>query len=74
MDISEGEKRAPMGILKVSMEACTKMAISTLPFVLLKTHVMTMPKAMAMTTNLTISRKPLPPDLAKIPAVKPGSR
>ena len=34
--------------------------------VLLKTQVMTMAKAMAMTMNLSISRKPLPPvDLAQ---------
>jgi hypothetical protein len=35
------------------------MAISTLPFVLLKTHVMTMPKAMAKMQNFTIARRPL---------------
>jgi hypothetical protein len=81
--MSEGEKRAAMGIVKVSMEACTKIAISTLPLVLLKTHVTTVAKAMAMTTNLAISRKPLhqmtwpKPEPgtrggAKVPTVAPG--
>src|SRR5919206_2290976 len=59
---SEGEKRTPRGKLKVSMDACTNMAINTLPLVLLKTHVVTIAKVMAMTTNLTMSKKPLPPD------------
>src|SRR5258707_274997 len=39
-----------------SMDACTNMAISTLPLVLLKTHVMTMALAMANRPNLTIAR------------------
>lgn len=44
------------------MEACTNTAISTLPFVLLKTHVKMMVMAMAKMQNFTIARGLLPPD------------
>ncbi|MCA1729492.1 MAG: hypothetical protein LC751_08800 [Actinobacteria bacterium] len=62
---SEGEKRAAKGTLKASMDACTNMTMKTLPLVLLNTHVMTMANATAnataITTNLRMSMKPLPP-------------
>src|SRR3954449_13188079 len=45
-----------------SMHVCNKMARSTLPFVLLKTHVNMMAVAMAKRQNLTIARGLLPPD------------
>src|ERR687885_1839893 len=71
---SEGEKRTNKGALKVSMDACTNMAMNTLPLVLLKTHVVTMAKVMAMTTNLTIARKLLPPDVAAQVGTKNSGR
>ena len=39
-----------------SKEVCTKTAMNRLPFVLLKTHVMTMVKAIAAMTNITMLR------------------
>ena len=41
----------------MSKVACTKMAMSRLPFVLLKTHVMMMVKAVAEMTNRTMLRR-----------------
>ena len=40
----------------MSKDACTKIAMSRLPFVLLKTHVMMMVKAIAAMTNMTMLR------------------
>src|SRR5436189_5592441 len=40
----------------VSKEVCTKTAMNRLPFVLLKTHVMTMVKAIDAMTNITMLR------------------
>src|SRR3954463_9866849 len=63
---AEGLTEVPEDRLKgrkgESMHVCNKMARSTLPFVLLKTHVNTMAVAMAKRQNLTIARGPLPPD------------
>ena len=72
--ISEGEKGTPNRPLKSSMDACTNMAMNTLSLVLLKTHVMTTAKEMAMMTNLTMAKKSLPPDYAAPDGTKNSGR
>src|SRR6266487_476546 len=42
--------------INMSKDACIKVAISKLPFVLLKIHVMTMVKAIAAMTNIAMLR------------------
>src|SRR4051794_11671532 len=65
---AEGLTEAPADRLKgrkgESMHVCNKMARSTLPFVLLNTHVNMMAMAMEKRQNLTIARGPLPPDVS----------
>jgi hypothetical protein len=61
---AQAGKIAPSVPLKVSMEACTNIARSTLARVLLNTHVMTIVNHMAVRVNRIMSRTPPPPEEA----------